>query len=145
MALGWGMKRSRLLLLVGLTWLTAHAVDDTTDTSVAPAKPPADFKSLDTDGDGRISLAEFTAPARQQREEVAKAMGPTGSTSNDPGSASSDPGVVHESDGILSSTDTIEGRYSPEVFRQLDVNHDAYVSPAELEVLFTSAHNISQP
>jgi hypothetical protein len=132
------MKLSRLLLAVGFTWLAAHAAEKTPEPVPAPATPPADFKSLDTDGDGRLSLDEFTAPAvvhRAAKQGQASAAGtPSGA----------DP-LPAAQDGILSATDSIEGRYSPEVFGNLDVDHDKFVSPEELEALLTSAHNIKQP
>lgn len=96
------------------------------------AKPPTNFKSLDADGDGRISLKEFTAPAAKQRaKEGAK-----------PAPSADKPAA---GDDIVSPANTTEGRYTPEVFRVLDVDHDQYLSRAELEALFSSAHNISQP
>jgi EF hand len=130
------MKISRSLGLLflsgGFAWLAAK---ESPDPAPAPAKPPTDFKSLDTDGDGRISLAEFTAPAEKLRE-ARRAKG----------KAQSKEGAGDATrDGILSPADSVEGRYSPEVFKQLDINHDNFVSPAELEALFTNAHNISQP
>lgn len=96
------------------------------------AKPPTVFKSLDTDRDGRISLKEFTAPAaKQQAKEGTKATAPAAKPAG--------------GDGIVSPASTIEGRYTSEVFRILDVDHDQFLSPAEYEALHSSAHNISQP
>ena len=105
----------------------------TEDVDSAP-KQPTDFKSFDTDGDGRISLAEFTAPAERHRAANRAKGKEKPKSEND---------VSH--DGVLSPADTIEGRYSPEVFKQLDINHDNFITPPELEALFGSAHNISQP
>ena len=127
------MKKFRLLAvllsLVAGTWLGAK------ESPPAPAKPPTDFKSLDTNGDDRISLAEFTAPAEKLRAAR------QGKAKDRPKDAAAD--ATH--DGILSPADSVEGRYSPEVFKLLDINHDNFISPAELVALFTNAHNISQP
>ena len=127
------IKISRLLLVVGLTAVAAHAVEP--DAPSAAPKAPTDFVSLDTDGDGRISLAEFTAPAAKLRDAMQPPPAKKAVTAE--GDASHD--------GILSAADSIEGRYSPVVFKQLDIDHDDYLSPTELEALFASAHNISQP
>ena len=98
------------------------------------AKPTTDFKSLDTDRDGRISLQEFTTPAAKERaKEGAKGTAPT------------DKDQPAGGDGIVSPTSTVQGRYTPEVFRILDVDHDQFLSPTELEALVSSAHKISQP
>jgi hypothetical protein len=125
------MKLTRLLFVLGLTWLAAWAADP--EAPAASDKPPTDFRSLDTDSDGRISIDEFTAPAVKHRAAIPPKPGEEGKA------------VDASKDGILSPADSIEGRYSPEVFMLLDVNHDKYVSPEELAALFTSAHNISQP
>jgi hypothetical protein len=124
------MKPNLLLLVFALLPLAAHAVDD--ETPGASDQPPTDFSALDADGDGRISLAEFTAPATQLRAAMKEK--PKADTPAD---------VSH--DGILSAANSIEGRYSPEVFGQLDINHDKFLSPEELAALFQNAHNISQP
>lgn len=94
-------------------------------------KLPTNFKSLDIDRDGRVSLKEFTAPGtKRQPKEATKATPPADKPAGD---------------GIVSPANTVGGRYTPEVFRVLDIDHDQFLSPAELEALFTSAHNISQP
>jgi hypothetical protein len=131
------MKPRFLLLLVPLmvASLTAKVADPNPDLATPSARPPADFRSLDGDGDGRISLDEFTAPAVIRRaERQTEASAPR----NAP-----DVGVSQE--GVLSSSDTIEGRYSPAVFKNLDVDHDGFLSPAELSVLFNSGHKLGQP
>lgn len=97
------------------------------------ASTAEEFKRLDVDHDGRISLNEFVAPATAEKKaESAKAK------ATDAKSESGDAGV-------LTSTSTVQGRYSPEVFKQLDINHDAFLSAAELDALTGSAHPISQP
>lgn len=131
------MKPNLLLLVFALLPLAAHAVDDTTPEPMSSAEPRrTDFKSLDGDGDGRLSLDEFTAPAavhRAGKQVQASAAGtPSGPDPLPPERA-------------LSLGDSIEGRYSPEVFKNLDIDHDSFVSPQEWEALVTSAHNISQP
>jgi hypothetical protein len=133
------MKPSRpfcLCLLASLAaCLSAEVADPNPDLAAPPARLPTDFKSLDGDGDGRISLDEFTAPAAIRRaERQTQAPAPR-----------STPDVGVSQDGVLSSSDSIEGRYSPAVFKNLDVDHDGFLSPAELTVLFDSGHKISQP
>jgi len=130
------MKAPRFLVCAGLASLALAALGaESSEEIPASAKPPTDFKSLDTDGDGRISLDEFTAPAEKYRE----------ATRQEVSGVPKEPPSVGGPGGSISAGSSIEDRFSPEVFRQLDVNHDDYLSPAELEALFNSAHAISQP
>jgi len=131
------MKPNLRLLVLPLLPLAGHAVDDTTPPPAsASAQPVADFKSLDADGDGRLSVDEFTAPGAVHRVAKQARVAAAGTPSG--------PDPLPQEEAVTLG-DSIEGRYSPEVFANLDIDHDRFVSPKEFEALATSAHNISQP
>ncbi|HEX2862498.1 MAG TPA: hypothetical protein VHN79_12705 [Lacunisphaera sp.] len=115
-----------------------HAPEPDSPTKTeAPVSPGSGhFKRMDLDADGRISLAEFTAG----RDTAPAATG------TQPGGVASagSPTTAAPPNDILSSAAAAEGR-SPEVFRNLDVNHDNHLSRAELDALYGNAHNLSQP
>lgn len=132
-----GMKTNFLLLTLAVLPLAMHAIDDTTpEPATTSAQPAADFKSLDADGDGRLSVDEFTAPAAVHRAAKQGRVAAAGTASG--------PDPLPQA-GVPAVGDSIEGRYSPEVFKNLDIDHDRFVSPQEFAVLGSSAHNISQP
>jgi hypothetical protein len=133
-----------LLVPVGIAQETAPAPEENVPGPKAPtsapivrstAGDPLGFENLDADGDGRLVLSEFTAPAAKQRKAESVDKNPRATAGGDSAVAG----------GVNIPAETLESRYSPEVFKILDVNHDDALSPAELEALRTNAHNISQP
>jgi len=146
---------------------SASGKEDTV-SSAAALQGPALFKLIDTDKDGRISSAEFIAygTAPDGRKSGAGKTAPSGTAHSNSSSGSaagnasakSDSGKTTHSDdkpaakpepaspgaGILTSTDTRAGKYTAEVFENLDINHDKFLSQAELDALIP-AHQISQP
>lgn len=156
--------------------ITAHSVkqsasgkeDSASSDPVAAPKGPALFKLLDTDKDGRISLAEFvaygttpdvrtTGSVKTPQAGNAHSESPSGSAPGNASSKSKPAKPAHSENtpsenpepalpgaGILTSTDTRAGKYTAEVFENLDINHDKFLSQAELDALIP-AHQISQP
>jgi EF hand len=144
----------------------ASKEDSVSPHLVAAPSGPALFKLLDTDKDGRISATEFIAYGNAARTaDSAKTSpgadtrsdSPSGTSSSRPGTKSDGTTTTHSdkepaatsepasSDaGIPTSTDTRAGRYTADVFEILDINHDKFLSQAELDALF-GAHPISQP
>ena len=142
--------------------------DSTSSDPVAAPRGPVLFKLLDTDKDGRISSAEFIAygkadeghsnePAKSLPVDQARSDSPKGSTPRNAGALSDLAKTAHSDDrpaalpkpvspgaGILSSTNTRAGKYTAEVFEILDINHDKFLTQAELDALIP-AHQISQP
>lgn len=147
---------------------TSAKDDSASSDAVAAPQGPALFKLIDTDKDGRISLAEFVAygKAPEARPTDAGKTSPAGNVRSDSASESTSSKASTKSDaaktahagsqsvtiaeaapadtGILTSTNTRAGRYTAEVFENLDINHDKFLSQAELDALIP-AHQISQP
>jgi hypothetical protein len=142
--------------------------DSASPDPVAAPQGPALFKLIDTDKNGRISLAEFvaygtaaeahsTGPVKTSPSENTRSDSPSGSTSSSASTKRDAAKTAHSDDkpaakrepaspdaDILTSTDTRAGRYTAGVFDILDINHDKFLTQAELDALIP-AHEISQP
>jgi Ca2+-binding EF-hand superfamily protein len=90
------------------------------------------FEEVDADGDGRVSLTEYSRASLLN------------SGRSSPDINSSDRPVSRSSE--TTSPKTGAGQSEPnsaDVFRQLDVNHDGYLSRSELEA--ASSNSVGRP
>ena len=145
----------------------AHPEESTNaQPKVAPQGPKL-FKLIDTDKDGRISLAEYVAYGKAAEvsagSEKTSANGDARTDSSGKSTSSnarnkSDAAKTDHSDkssaavpepdspgpSLLPSVSTRADKFTAEVFENLDIDHDKFLSQAELDALI-GAHQISQP
>lgn len=82
------------------------------------------FEQIDADGDGRISLSEYTRSSLVNSGRASQSNTSTGT----PGRSSE---TTRSSSGTAGGTQTTPS--SADVFRQLDRDHDGYLSRRELD------------
>ena len=137
------MSKSRIGLLRGMTMVCGLALA----SSAFGHDAAAEFQSMDTNGDGKISAAEHAAGAKKMFDAMdanhdgkvtaaemdaahAKRMGATSSHS-EMTSAEKIKAIDTDGDGILTAAEHAAGAQS--MFDAMDTDKDGFLSKAELE------------